>query len=349
MNYAKVQKVPFVNYPKAYDNIMPEVLSEVDRVLSEGDLILREDVEIFEQNLAELVGTKYAVGLNSGTDALFLSLKLAGVGPGDEVITVGHTFHATVEAIHWNGATAVLVDVGEDSLMDMDAVKKAITKKTKAIIPVQLMGDVCDMEKLRTFWNGIVIEDACQALGAIYKPKSLTQCWSFFPAKILGSYGDAGAITTDDEALAKEMKDMRQHYKYNPGKYGFNSRMDNIQAAILNVKLGFLQDAVTRRKRVATMYDWGLKDLDIKLPKRRWIYQDYIIRTKERDSLASFLKNRRVETMLNEYHFPNDLPKPKATIQLEKETLRIPCNETLEDDDVEYVISQIRKFYGGGK
>lgn len=339
-------QVRFFSPGKDYLIHKEEIDKEMQRVLEAGDLILRDDVRKFEENLAQLVGTKYAVGLNSGTDALFLSLKLAGIKSGDEVITVGHTFHATVEAIVHCGAKPVLVDVGEDSLMDMDEVKKAITARTEAVIPVHLMGDTCDMEKLKSFWKGIIIEDACQALGAV-KPVGLTQCWSFYPAKILGAYGDAGAITTDDQGLADEMRDLRQHYKYNPGKYGFNSRLDNLQAAILNVKIKYINHFLAVRKECALLYDKELKDLPIQLPKKREIYQDYIIRVEKRDELAQFLENNGIETMKNDYHFPNDLPKPIDTVTLEKHTLRLPCNPTLEAKEIKYVADKIREFYKG--
>jgi len=138
---------------------------------------------------------------------------------------------------------------------------------------------------------------------------------------------------------------MRQHYKYNPGKWGFNSRLDNLQAAILNIKLPYLRDFLMRRKSIADMYDNGLKDLGIKLPKVRWVYQDYIIRVKQRDALAKYLKDNGIETLKNDYHFPSDLPKPEATIQLEKETLRLPCNPDLSDSEVNYIIKNIQEFY----
>jgi len=138
---------------------------------------------------------------------------------------------------------------------------------------------------------------------------------------------------------------MRQHYKYNPGKWGFNSRLDNLQAAILNIKLPYLRDFLIRRKQIAEMYDEGLKDEPkIKLPKLRWVYQDYIIRVKHRDQLEKFLKNNGIETLKNDYHFPDDLPKPPDTIQLESETLRLPCNPDLNDQEVKYVINQIKEW-----
>lgn len=341
--------VSFVNYPKQHQKYQKEIEAAILRVCNSRARILQQEVKNFEQNLADFVGTKYAVGLNSGTDALFMTLKLLGVGSGDEVITVGHTFHATVEAIVWNGAKPVLVDVGEDGMMDVISVKKAITSKTKAIIPVHLMGDMVNVGALSVLGLPI-IEDACQALGASYGGVKagawgIAGAFSFFPAKILGAYGDAGAITTDDEALYKELKDMREHYKYNPGKYGFNSRLDELQAAILNVKIKHLPEMIQRRQEIADMYDDGLKGVVLPTKRLGRVYQDYIIRTDRRDELAEFLKNKGIETLKNDYHFPDDLPKPEHTVKLESQTLRLPCNDVLSDEEVKYVIEKSNEFF----
>lgn len=351
-------KVSFVDYQKQHAKYQDEIESAILKVARSSDRILRGEVQKFEESLAKFVGTKYAVGCANGTDALIMSLRALGIGKGDEVITVGHTFHATVEAIVHNGATPVLVDVGEDGMMDIEAFRKAITDKTKAVIPVHLMGDMSDIWYLKDVCgNNIhIIEDACQALGAVRYfnnelgamagASGITGCFSFFPAKILGAYGDAGAITTDDENLYNELKNMREHYKYSDTpKYGFNSRLDELQAAILNVKLKYLPDMIKRRQEVADIYDEGLKDLPIKLPTQRQgrVYQDYIIRTDKRNELADFLKENGIETLKNDYHFP--IPKPEHTIKLESETLRLPCNDVLEDEEVKYVIEKINEFY----
>jgi len=349
-------KVPFVNFPLEDKMFEKEITQAINKCRKEGKYILQEDVEKFEKNLAKFVGTKYAVGLNSGTDALFLSLKMLGVKGGDEVITVGHTFHATVEAIVHCGATPILVNVGDDGMMDVHEVIEAITERTKAIIPVHLMGDMCDMKRLYKIldsmgWSDIpIVEDACQALGAERDGKKAgawgdTGCFSFYPAKILGCMGDGGAITTDDKALADELKDLRNHYKWNPGKYGYNSRLDNIHASVLNVKIKHLPDILKIRKGIADMYDNNLVGVTLPTKRKGRVYQDYIIKTDRRDELADFLGENGIQTMKNDYHFPDDLPKPPKTIELEKQTLRLPCNETLTDKEVQYVISKINEFY----
>ena len=191
-------KVPFVNYPEHYRRMENEIDVAIKEILSNGDLILRDQLRQFEENIASFVGVKYVVGVNSGTDALFLSLKAAGIGQGDEVITVAHTFVATVSAIVYCGAKPILVDIGEDMNMDVEQVEQVITPRTKAIIPVYLNGRMCDMARLTeisTKYNLLMIEDAAQALGATFDGKKagsfgFTGCFSFYPAKMLGAAGD---------------------------------------------------------------------------------------------------------------------------------------------------------------
>lgn len=364
--------VNFVDYPRQHNKYKDEIESAILRVCNSRARILQNEVKTFEENLAKFVGTKFALGVANGTDALIMVLRYLkqkhNWQDGDEVISVGHTFHATIEAIVHNGLKPVLVDIGEDGMMDMWSLKNVATKKTKAIIPVHLMGDMVDMRELMNFSGGkgiVVLEDACQALGSeLFGRKAgswgIAGAFSFFPAKILGAYGDGGGITTNDEELYNEIKNMREHYKYSetPG-FGFNSRLDELQAAILNVKLKYLPDMIKRRQEIADMYDAGLKDIrngtaatptgrllsPIKLPTKREgrVYQDYIIRTDNRDALADFLKENGIETLKNDYHFP--IPKPEGTVKLESETLRLPCNDVLEDHEIKYVIEKINEFY----
>ena len=341
-------QINFVDYPRQHNKYKDEIEEAILRVCNSRARILQNEVKTFEENLAKFVGTRFAVGVANGTDALIMILRYLGIGKGDEVITVGHTFHATVEAIVHNGAKPVLVDVGEDGMMDIKAVKKAVTSKTKAIIPVHLMGDMANLTELIGY-DLFVIEDACQALGSELGGRKagawgVAGAFSFFPAKILGAYGDAGAVTTNDEAMHKELKDMREHYKYNPGKYGFNSRLDEIQAAILNVKMKYLPDILKRRQEIADLYDAGLKGVTLPTKREGRVYQDYIIRTDKREELAAFLKEQGIETLKNDYHFPDDCPKPLDTVFLEAETLRLPCNDVLEDDEIKYVIEKVNEF-----
>ena len=258
-------RVPYIDYRRQYQKIRGEMLAEIDRVLGRGDLMLRGDLQAFEQHLAAFVGARYAVGTGNCTDALCLALRAAGIGRGDEVITVSHTFVATAAAIHQAGATPVLVDIGADHLLDPGAVEAAITARTKCILPVHLNGRVCAMEQLCVIARRrglIVIEDAAQALGARLGAKSagtfgLAGCFSFYPAKILGAYGDGGAVVTNDANVAETVRALRNVGRLPDGElagWGANSRLDNLQAAILDYKLKLLPGWIERRRAVASRY-----------------------------------------------------------------------------------------------
>ena len=365
-------KVRFVNYPEHYGRIWDEVMSAVSDCLSKGDLIVRQQLEDFEANLAKFVGTKYAIGLNSGTDALLLSLKAAGIGKGDEVITVSHTFVATLMSIVFNGATPKLVDIGEDMEMDVTLLEKAITKKTRAIIPVHLNGRMTEMRVVNKIANEhklIVVEDAAQALGARVGnlnsgATGLTGCFSFYPAKILGCAGDGGALVTNDDEIARKVKLLRDHgFKRDTNDFlmfGFNSRLDNVQAAILNVKMKYLPNWITRRREIAAIYDDGLKDIDeLKLPPGPDagndffdVYQNYVIRSNKRDDLNAFMKKNEIETLIswpkpNHTHPALGLTQFKLpmTETISKTVISLPLYPEISDDDVKYVIETIKRFY----
>ena len=234
------------------------MMSTIKTVLSQGDLMLRQQLKDFESNLASFVGTEYAVGTSNCTDALHLSLRASGISPGDEVITVSHTFVATAAAIHHAGATPVLVDIGDDHNMNMDLVEAAITPRTKAIIPVHLNGRLCDMEKLMALAEKhglVVIEDSAQALGATFNGKrggsfGLAGCFSFYPAKMLGAFGDGGAMTTNSKEMADKVRSLRDHGRSTSGEvtgWSFNCRLDNLQAALLDIKLKHLSTWILHR------------------------------------------------------------------------------------------------------
>jgi len=375
-------KVPFVDVPKQYQIIKEEVLRTIDDVLSRGDLILRKDVEDFEKNIASYVGTKYAVSLNSGTDTMFLSLKALGIGPGDEVITVSHTFVASIAVIVQTGAKPILVDVKEDFTMDVDKLEAAITEKTKAIIPVHLNGRMCEMDKLMEIvksHNLIVIEDAAQAIGSKYQGKmagsfGLAGSFSLYPFKVLGCFGDGGVLTTDDENLAEKVRLLRNHgqktpapeqARYGAGKteivcFGFNSRLDNIQAAILNLKFKYLPQYIERRRKIALLYQKGLADVKgVKLPpspdsdeKHFDNFQNYVLTAEKRDELYNFLKEKGVETLIKDpvanhkqpglglSHF--NLP---CTERLAEEVISLPMYPELSREQIEYVIKCVKSFY----
>lgn len=367
-----VYKVPFVNYPEHYRRMWDEVIDAISEALSKGDLLLRGQLRQFEQDIASFVGTKYAVGLNSGTDAMLLSLKAANISSGDEVITVAHTFVATISVIVFCGAKPVLVDVGEDMNMNVEQIEQSITPKTKAIIPVHLNGRLCDMKRLMKIakeHNLIIIEDAAQALGATFQGKKagffgLTGCFSLYPAKILGAAGDGGFLTTSEEEVDGNIRLLRDHGQDrktgNIFFYGFNSRLDNIQAAILNVKMKYLPKWIERRREIAKIYHEGLSDISkIKLPPPPTstgpyydVYQNYVIRAKNRDNLVKFLENKGVEAIVS-WRIPNHFHpalklkhfKLPVTEQLCNEVVSLPLYPELTNEQAEYVISVLHDFY----
>lgn len=344
-------KVRFFNPGLGYQQHRDEMLGEIDRVLTNGDLILREDVEMFEKNVCNFTGAKYCVALNSCTDALYLALRALNIGPGDEVLVPSRTFVASAQVIVQVGATPVFYDVDHQ---DIDIL---VNKQTKAIIPVHIEGafdnhfqEILTISKER---NIPVIEDSAQAFGAVLEGDrragtiGLMGCYSFYPAKTLGAYGDAGALVTDDDDIYEWVKEARNHFKNDAADWGINSRLDNVQAAILNVKFKYYKDALKRRQDIAALYTLNLPK-GIKLPQlvEGRIWQDYIVRCEsleKRDILFGYLKELGVETMKNNYPFP--VPKLPGAQKYEDETLRLPCNELLTDEEVEYVIECVKKFY----
>lgn len=340
-------KIRFFNPGLQYIQHQKELDKEWKRVMKAGDLILRKDVEAFEQNLAAYIGTKYAVALNSCTDALYIALRALKIGPGDEVLVPSRTFVASVQVIVQIGATPVFVDT--DGIF-------TITEKTKAVIMVHIEGEFMSpimKDTMNVFRHaGIyVIEDAAQALGAEQDGIKAgawgdVGCFSFYPAKILGAPGDAGALVTNNEEIYNYAKDCRNHFKDDARDWGLNSRLDNVWAAMLNVKMKYLPETLARRKEIAEKYHEGLQTIhDIELPPHTFgrVWQDYIIRLKDRDALYDYLKAEGIETLKNNYPFPvAKLPMAQA---YEDETLRLPCNEILEDSEIETVINAIQKYY----
>ena len=365
-------KVPFVGYPVQYRNLENEILPAVKEVLFKGDLILREQVRQFENNVASFSGATHAIGLNSGTDALYLSLRAAGIDPGDEVITVAHTYVATVAAIVHCGAIPILIDVDEDHNMNLEQIENAITPKTKAIMPVHLNGRLCNMEKLMAIaqkHNLLVVEDAAQAMGATFDGQKagsfgLTGCFSFYPAKILGAYGDAGIVVTSNDELADKIRLLRDHGHQRSTDefvlYGFNSRLDNLQAAILNVKFRHLPAWIERRREIAGLYQEGLSDISqIELPpapqnsgKYFDVFQNYVIRSPERDKLVNHLRESGIEILIS---WPIPMHHQKAlnlshfhlpeTESISREVLSLPLYPELDNKQVEHVIESIHQFY----
>ena len=363
-------KVRFVDPSKNYRMIKDEIDAAYFEVMSKGDLVMRGQLKGFEENLAGFVGTKYAVGLNSGYDALHLSLRALGIGPGDEVIVPAHTFVASASAIVNVGAKPVLVDVRLDSNIDPGLIEEAVTERTKAILPVHLNGLVAGMPRIMEIaekHNLKIIEDACQSLGGHIKGRKAgawgdAGCWSFYPFKILGGYGDGGAITTNDTDVAYYASVMRYNGEdRKTGEYhghGFTCLLDNLQAAFLDVKLRHLPEWIERRRRIAGMYLDGLNGVgDLVLPAVDGpdvfhIYQNFVVLTSRRDDLRDRLDERGIETLI---HWRKPYYRHQAlgledrgfpvTERISDQVISLPINVELDDDEVGYVLDTVRKFY----
>jgi|SRR5882672_1726612 len=363
-------KVPFVKPKEHYQRYKPEFDGAISDCLTNGDLIARHHLRDFEAEFARYVGTRYAVGLNSGYHALALSLLAAGIGPGDEVITVAHTFVATVSAIVHCGAKPVLIDVGPDHNMDVTQIENVITPKTKAILPVHLNGRSCDMDAILHIAkkrNLQVIEDACQSLGATFQDRrtgsfGLTGCWSFYPFKILGCFGDGGAVTTDSAEVARKVTLLRFNGEdRETGEYhdhGYTALLDNVQAAVLSVKMRHFPSWLEHRRKISNRYRESLAGVgDLKLPhfddpRFKDSFQNYVIRTPARDALRKHLTAAGVETIVS-------WPKPMwehsglniekqnlpQTASLCREVLSLPMSAETTIAEVDSVSQEIKRFF----
>jgi dTDP-4-amino-4,6-dideoxygalactose transaminase len=366
-----LKNVPFFNYPALYAERAEVYDATVQGVLRRGGYIMQKELAEFETNLAAYLGCKHAIGVADGTAALVFALRAAGVGLGDEVIVSSHTFVATAAAVHHVGAQPVVCDCLPDSMMDPDSAERMITPRTKAIMPTQLNGRTCDMDRLMEICarHGIeMVEDSCQAMGARFngRPAGLfgrAGSYSFYPAKTLGSFGDGGAVVTDSDETAALIRQLRDHGRNAQGKvtvWGHNGRLDNLQAAVLNVKLAHYDEAIARRRAIASLYQRRLGDLlTLRLPpppgsdpRRFDIFQNYEIWADDRDALRGFLTDNGVGTNLQwggwMLHQLNDLGMRSEAPFAEtfsKHFLMLPLHHMLSDDDVHYVCDTIVRFY----
>lgn len=368
---ARAYRVRFVKPQDAYRRHKTEIDAALFGCLDNGDLIHRRQLFDFEKNLAAYVGTKYAVGLNSGYHALLFAVMGAGIKPGDEVITVAHTFAASVSAIVHAGAVPVLADIGPDHLLCPEALEAVVTSKTKAIMPVHLNGRVCDMDRVRKVaqkYGLKIIEDACQALGATFNGKMAgglgdAGCFSFYPFKALGGFGDGGALTTNDESLARFAILMRYNGEdRQTGEFfyhGHTALLDNIQAAVLDVKLRHFPSWVEHRRAVAERYRKGLQDVPELVvphyadPRFRDSYQNYALRAKDRDTLRTHLTESGVETLVSWArplwsHRALNLGEPNLpeTVRLCGEVISLPMSAETTFEEADIVTAEIRRFYG---
>jgi dTDP-4-amino-4,6-dideoxygalactose transaminase len=359
----------FINLNQEYKEHKQEFDAAIASVLDSGSFILGKNVSVFEERFASYCEKKYGVGVASGTEALHIALKAYGIGKGDEVITVPNTAVPTVAAIEMANAKPVLTDINyENLLMDPENVKTAITDDTKAIIPVHLYGNVCNMAKIRKIAqkHGIkIIEDCCQSHGAEYDgkkvPVSGTGCFSFYPSKNLGAFGDAGMIVTENPKIFRKAKMLRcygESRRYKSDIPGFNSRLDEIQAAILNVKLDYLDKNTDKRRELAALYNASLKRSNLVLPKdnqsSRHVYHLYVIRTKARDQLKQNLEKKGIQTLI---HYPIPIHLQKAykhfgykrgdfpiAEKASQEILSLPIYPQLAKEDIQKVCNEIKAY-----
>jgi dTDP-4-amino-4,6-dideoxygalactose transaminase len=364
--------VPFFDYPQVFLSQKDSILSIITQVGCRGAFILQQDLLDFEKHLAEYTGGQFALGVGNATDGLHLAVRAAGIGPGDEVIFCSHTMAATAAAIHFAGATPVPVECGPDHMIDPEAVEAAITSRTQAILPTQLNGRTCNMTALQSIADRhdlLIIEDAAQALGSRFKDRfagtfGIASAISFYPAKNLGSLGDAGAVLTSDEQIFEKIFMLRDHGRDSHGEmigWGLNSRLDNIQAAILDFKLAQYDGEVMRRQRIATMYQDGLGELsELMLPPAPHsepdhydVFQNYEIEADRRDELRAYLGENGVGTLIQwggkavhqheKLGFRCNLP---FTEKMFTRCLMLPMNTFLSDEDIQYVCEKVRGFYG---
>lgn len=368
-------KVPFVDLKTQYSSIASEIGGSVSEVLKDCDFILGAKVKAFEREFASYCGSTYSLGVSSGTEALHLALRALGIGPGDEVITQANTFIATALAISYTGATPVFVDVEEETFnIDPRLLEKAVTPRTKAIIPVHLYGRPAPLDAIKEVaarHNLFIVEDACQAHGALYSGEAGAAragtlgdiaAFSFYPGKNLGAYGDGGAITTGDTELyvkLRMLRDYGQVVKYHHQVEGYNSRLDTIQAAVLSVKLKYLDRWNGLRADHAARYSELLAGIpEVRSPElcEGHVYHLYVIRAQERGGLAEFLGSRGISTGIH-YPVPNHLQPAfgrlgyakgsfPVTERLSGEILSLPIFPELKYNQIRRVADAISDFYG---
>lgn len=374
-------RIPILDLTKQYQSIRSEIDAAIQRVVASGHFILGPEVEALEQEIAALCGVKHAIGVASGTDALLLSLRALGIGPGDGVIVPSFTFFATAGVVHNLGATPIFCDIDPHTFnLDPAEVRRVLTASqgprtaVKAVIPVHLYGQMADMDELMALAKEhglVVIEDAAQAIGAEYRGRRAGAighlgCFSFFPTKNLGAYGDGGMVVTNDDQLAERVRMLRVHGskpKYYHHVVGYNSRLDALQAAILRAKLSHLAEWTSARQRLADHYDELLRDIEglvlpYRAPDRTHIFHQYTVRVRggRREALRAYLAERGIGT---EVYYPlslhlqpcfrhlgykgGDLPESERASQ---EVLSLPMFPELLPREQEHVADAVRGFGG---
>lgn len=360
--------IPLLDLVAQYNSIKPEIDEAIQGVLNSGKFILGPNEKVFEIEIAQYLGVKHAIGVASGTDALLIALRASDVGPGDEVIVPSFSFFATAGTVLTLGAKPIFVDIDPDTyLMNFTQIEAVVTNRTKAIIPVHLYGQPADMDEILAIANKYhlkVIEDNAQAFGAEYKGKKTASigdlgCLSFFPSKNLGGYGDGGMVTTNNEELAEQVRMLRTHgwkKKYYPEILGYNSRLDEIQAAILRVKLKYVDGWNEQRRAIAHQYDDLLAKIGITVPTeakdRKHVYHLYMIRVNNRDAVQKHLKDNEIASDIY-YPQPLHLAEPckkqgwslgqfPVAEKASNELLAIPLYPDLNKSQIEKVVDSLK-------
>lgn len=364
-------EVPFFRYPHVFSQYQRELLNAFTRVSEAGAFILQTDVSAFEEELAAFVDVRYAIGVSNATDGLELVFRALGIGGGDEVILPSHTFVASAAALVHVGAKPVFAEIGADHLLEPADVEQRIGSKTRAIMPTQLNGRTANMDRFFDIAEPrglIVLEDSAQGLGSRFKGRMAgtfapAGMYSFYPAKTLGALGDAGAVVTNDADLAQKFRRLRDHGRDAHGGginlWGRNSRLDNLQAAFLRVKLPTVNSEFERRRAIARIYHEGLSDLvEVVCPPSDDhsdhfdVFQNYELEAERRDDLRAYLADKKVGTILQwggkgVHQFAElgafaPLPRTEAILG---RSLLLPMNTSLTDAEASYVVESIRRFY----
>jgi len=365
--------IPLVDLKVQYLSIKNEIDEAIERVIADTAFINGKYVQEFEVNFSQYCSAKHCIGVGNGTDAIFIALKALRIGPGDEVIVPANTFVATSEAVTQAGATVVFVDCDPETYnINLNLIESAINSKTKAIVPVHLYGQPADMHRIREISDNYglkIIQDCAQAHGATIDSSSLVNygdilCYSFYPGKNLGAYGDAGAIVMNDDALATHARMIANHGRI--GKYdhefeGTSSRMDGLQGAILNVKLRYLPDWTRKRQKNAASYNHLLEKFEAVvtpyvMDSANHVYHLYVIRTKRRDELQGYLKQNGISAGI---HYPTALPNLKAykhlkhspddfpvANQYQDEILSLPMFPELKEEQIRFTTEKMAEFFG---
>lgn len=363
--------VPFLELKRQYQELKPEIEPKLLQVAESQRYILGPEVEAFEREVAQYLGVKHAVAVASGTDALILSLKAAGVGQGDEVLTSDYSFFSSAGVISWVGAKPRFVDIAKHSFnLDPAKIEEKLTRKTKALLVVHLFGEPAEMEpimKIARRHRLPVIEDACQAIGSEYRGRKIGQlgdatCYSFYPTKVLGCFGDGGLVVTNSDKIHQAIQDLRVHGAKRTDDrktVGTNSRLDEIQAAVLRIKLRHLEKWIAARRNCAARYRELLAGAPVELPEDkahlRHTYNSFVIRAEKRDALLDFLRKKEIGAAIyypRPFHkmtcFKSSVKKTEKFPEAEKSSkssLALPIFPELEQREIETVAAEVRKFY----